>query len=58
VSKHGWARRQQTSLTQTYKNLFFDMTGASVAVVIVSRSSLSTNMYFLYIILFSHYMLY
>jgi hypothetical protein len=48
VSKHGWAHRWQTSMTQTYKNLFPDTTSASILMVTILRSSLS--MYFLYTI--------
>jgi hypothetical protein len=41
VSKHGWAHRQQTSLTQAYKNLFPNTTGASILAMTTLRSSLS-----------------
>jgi histone-lysine N-methyltransferase SETMAR len=52
VSKHDWAHRQQTSLTQAYKNLFPDKTSASIPAVITLRSSLRMQI-FLYIIIFS-----
>jgi hypothetical protein len=45
VSKRGWARRWQTSLTQTYKNLFPD-TSASILTVTALRSSLSIYVFF------------
>jgi hypothetical protein len=41
VSKHGWARRRQTSLTPAYKNLFLDKTITSIPAVPMLRSSLS-----------------
>jgi transposase len=40
VSKHGWAHRQQTSLTQAYKILLPD-TSVSIPAVSTLRSSLS-----------------
>jgi hypothetical protein len=40
VSKCGWAHGQQTSLTQAYKNLFPDMTSASIPAV-TTRSCIS-----------------
>jgi hypothetical protein len=46
ASKHGFAHRQQTSLAQVYKNLFPDMTSASVPVVTPLRSSLSMCVFF------------
>jgi hypothetical protein len=48
VSKCGWAHRRQTSLTQTYKNLCLDMTGASIPAVTTVRSSLSMYIFFVY----------
>jgi hypothetical protein len=39
--KHSWAHRRQTSLTQSYRNLFPDMTSTSIPVVTTLRSSLS-----------------
>jgi hypothetical protein len=41
VSKHGWAHRQQTSLTQANKHLLPNMSVASIPVMIVFRSSVS-----------------
>jgi hypothetical protein len=38
VWKRGWAHRQQTTLTQTYKNLFSDTTNASIPGVTVLKS--------------------
>jgi hypothetical protein len=46
VSEHGWAHRWQTSLTQAYKSIFPDVTGASVPVVTSLRSSLSMHIFF------------
>jgi hypothetical protein len=51
VLKHGWAHRQQTSLTQIYRNLFPNVASASVPAVTVLRSSLSMYV-FLWIIFF------
>jgi hypothetical protein len=48
VSKLGWARWQQTSLTQMYKNLFPDMISASIPAVTMLRSRLSMYVYFVY----------
>jgi hypothetical protein len=48
VSKRGWAHRQQTSLTQAYKNLFPDTTSVSIPGVTTLRSSLSTYVYFVH----------
>jgi hypothetical protein len=52
IMKNWWkeAHRLQTSLTQTYKNLLHDMTGASVLAVTTLRSSWS--MYIFSLILF------
>jgi hypothetical protein len=41
MSKRGRAHRRQTSLTQAYKNLFPDMTTASIPAMTTLRSSLS-----------------
>jgi hypothetical protein len=41
VSKRGWAHSWQTFLTQTYKNLFPNMTSASILAVSTLRSSLN-----------------
>jgi hypothetical protein len=46
--KQGWVQRLQTSLVQAYKNLFPDMTRASVAAVTVLRINLSTYALFMY----------
>jgi hypothetical protein len=48
VSKRGWAHTQQTSLTKAYKNVFPDMTSASILVVTTFRSSLSMYVFFVY----------
>jgi hypothetical protein len=52
--KCGWAHRQQTSLTEAYKNLFPNITSASIPAVTTLRSNLSTY-FFVYnkIFLFS-----
>jgi hypothetical protein len=50
VLKRGWAHRWQTSLTQEYKNLFSNMTYASVPEVTTLRSAW-IMLYFLYIII-------
>jgi hypothetical protein len=47
-SKHGWAHKWQTSLTQAYKNLFPDMKSASIPVVTKLRVSLSIYIIFVY----------
>jgi hypothetical protein len=47
VSKHGWAHRLQTFVTQAYKNIFGD-TSASVPSEIMLRSSLSMYIFFVY----------
>jgi hypothetical protein len=48
VSKCGWAHMWQTSLTQAYKDLFPDMTSASVPAVTSWRSSLRMCVFFVY----------
>jgi peptidoglycan/xylan/chitin deacetylase (PgdA/CDA1 family) len=48
VSKHGWAHRRQTSLTQAHKNSFRDTTDASIPAVTALRSSLSVYVFFVY----------
>jgi hypothetical protein len=48
VSKSGWAHRRHTSLTQAYKTLFPDMTGASMLAVTKLRSSLSMYVFFVH----------
>jgi hypothetical protein len=45
--KCGWVHRWQISLTQSYKNLFPNMTSASIPAVTMSRSSLSMHIFFL-----------
>jgi hypothetical protein len=52
-SKRGRLHRRQTSLTQAYKNLF-SYTSASIPAVTTLRNSLCT--YFLYVIIFSHFL--
>jgi hypothetical protein len=49
VSKCGWAHRQQTSLTQAYKNLFPDMIGASILSVTTLRINLCMYVCIVYI---------
>jgi hypothetical protein len=51
LSKYGWTHRQQTSLTQAYKNPFPYTTSDTAPEVTRLRSSL--RMYLLYIIFFS-----
>lgn len=51
MSKRSWAYRQ-TSLAQVYRNLFPDMTGASVQMVTTMKSSLSMYICLDIIILF------
>jgi hypothetical protein len=53
VLKHGWAHRQQTFLTQKYKNLFPDTTSVSIPAMTTLRSSLSMYVFFVYNIFFS-----
>jgi hypothetical protein len=54
VSKCSWANRRQTYLTQTYKNLFPDMTSASILAVTTLRSSFSIYIFFVYNKIFFH----
>jgi hypothetical protein len=48
VPKRVVTHRRQTSLTQAYKNLFPDMTSASIPAVTVLRSSLCMYVFFVY----------
>jgi hypothetical protein len=48
VNKRAWAQWRQTSLTQTYKNLFPDMTSASVQADTTLRRGLSMYLFFVY----------
>jgi hypothetical protein len=48
VSVHGWAHRRQTSLTQACKNLFPNMTSASISGMTALRCSLSMYVSFVY----------
>jgi hypothetical protein len=48
VSKRGSAQWQQTPLTQAYRNLLPDMTGASIQAVTMLRSSLSMYLFLVY----------
>jgi hypothetical protein len=48
VSKHGWAHRQQTSLTQAYRNVFPDATSASIPVMSILISSLRMYIFSVY----------
>jgi hypothetical protein len=57
VSKRGWAHRRQTSLTQAYKNLFPDMTSASIPAVSTLTSSISIYVIMCIIFLFSLHVL-
>jgi hypothetical protein len=52
VSKHGWAHRRQTSLTQAYKILFPDTVSASIPAVTTLRSILNMHGFFVYNIFF------
>jgi hypothetical protein len=47
----GWAHRQQTSLTQAYRNLFPDTWDDSILVVTTLRSTLGINVFFCIIFL-------
>jgi hypothetical protein len=40
-TKYGWVHKQQTSLTKAHKNLFHDMTSASILAMTMLRSILS-----------------
>jgi hypothetical protein len=53
VSKRGWAHRRQASLRQVHKNLFLDVTSASVPAVTTLRSSLSMYVLFVHNNMFS-----
>jgi hypothetical protein len=48
VLKRGWTHRHQTSLTQTYKNIFPNMTSTSILAVTMLSSSLSLYVFFVH----------